>query len=178
MDAFFTDPKTQPPPQAQPDPKIQIEMMKLQAQDKKAQVDAEHQALKLQANATLEQQKFEHQKQLAFIEMGMKQKESEHKMAVDTHKAQLDAHVANQKLAIQKQVADKPNTSVEIGADSTKIKTDHNVEALHHITSAVTQGQAQHTQMIQDLAKHLTAPKRVVRDPKTGRISHVEPILQ
>ena len=86
VDAFFSDPKMQPAPQAPPDPKVMQIQMQAQLQDKKQQVDAAHQQAKMQAEAALEQQKFEHQKQLDLLEHSLKVEEHKHKlvhMAVD-----------------------------------------------------------------------------------------------
>ena len=60
--------------------------MKAQLEQQKQQSDKEHQMMKLQAEASLEQQKFEHAKQLDLLEHGMKVEEHKHKlvhMAVD-----------------------------------------------------------------------------------------------
>jgi hypothetical protein len=103
-DAFFTDPSTQPPPQAQPDPKLQIEMIKAQSaaqlQQQKQQTEAVHEAAKLQADAALEQQKFEHQKELDMLEMHMKREEHGHKMQLATHQAKLAEVQAGTQIAL------------------------------------------------------------------------------
>lgn len=121
VDAFFTDPATQPPPQPPQDPKIQIEMMKLQQEDKKAQVDQAHQSWKLQADAALEQQKFEHDKQIALLEFELKRQESQHKIAVDVHKAQIDAQSAEHQLQMDHQ---KHQLDIQHLSQTQAIKTD------------------------------------------------------
>ncbi len=186
VDAFFTDPKTQPPPQAQPDPKLQIEMMKGQLQKDKQQADIVHQQAKLQADAQLEQLKFEHEKQIALIEMGMKQREMEHKMALDTHKAQVDTNAANQKL----QLAEKQHQIAKAGQTHASIEVKHGADELtgpiadtlgkfadHLAQTHATHAQtlAHHTQAIGQAIEHLNKPKRIVRD-KAGKVSHLETI--
>lgn len=110
VDAFFTDPTTQPPPQAPQDPKLQIEMMKLQQEDKKQQADQAHQTWKMQADAALEQQKFEHDKQIALLEAGIKERESQHKMQIESHKAELNAQSAQHQLQIEAMKAQLSNS--------------------------------------------------------------------
>jgi multidrug efflux pump subunit AcrA (membrane-fusion protein) len=69
VDAFFTDPKSQPPPQAKPDPKL----MQIQAQ---AALDRQQQ----QTTAALEQAKTQHAAQLA-----QQRFELDRQMALLTH---------------------------------------------------------------------------------------------
>jgi hypothetical protein len=86
-DEFFTDPAAPPNPQdpaaAPIAPPPHPDMMKAQAAQHeaqgqvqltaaKAQADAQHEAAKAQAGLALEQQRFEHQKQLALMEHGLK----------------------------------------------------------------------------------------------------------
>jgi hypothetical protein len=89
VDSFFTDPKDQPPPQAPPSPemiKAQVEAQKAQGQmalaKAKQDADTQHQVAKMQADAALEQQKFEHEKQLAMMQHGM---------AVEAHRMNMTA---------------------------------------------------------------------------------------
>jgi hypothetical protein len=196
VDTFFTDPKTQPPPQAQPDPKLQIEMMKAQNQKEletqKQQTEAVHESAKLQANAALEQQKFEHQKYLAEMELGMKREEHQQNLHINAQKAQLDAHMAQNKLALAQQQhqtkqaeASKPaggGTTIIAGDKGAQSVTDGFTGGFKHMTEHLSQAHQQtmdaHKQTaeaIGQMLKHASAPKRVVRDAK-GKISHVETI--
>jgi len=95
-DAFFTDPKTQPPPQPKPDPEMLKAQAQMQLQAAKAQADTMHQNAKMQADAALEQQKFEHEKQLAYLDMGMKQQTHNQALthAQQTHEINLQQIVA------------------------------------------------------------------------------------
>ena len=99
-DEFFTDPAAPPNPQdpaaAPIDPSPHPDMMKAQAAQQeaqgqiqltaaKAQADAQHEAAKTQAGLALEQQRFEHQKQMAAMEHGLR---------VETHQMEMrKAHV-------------------------------------------------------------------------------------
>jgi hypothetical protein len=86
-DEFFTDPAAPPNPQdpaaAPIEPPPHPDAMKAQAAQHeaqgqiqltaaKAQADAQHEVAKTQAGLALEQQRFEHQKQLALLEHGLR----------------------------------------------------------------------------------------------------------
>lgn len=115
-DAFFTDPTTQPAPQAPPDPKIQALMMQAQLQDKKQQVDAAHQQAKMQADAVLEQQKFEHEKELAFINLKLDMADRAHAQRMAEMKANLDAQLARHKIQLARQKAN-PDAPIDTSED-------------------------------------------------------------
>jgi len=200
-DTYFTNPATQPPPQAPPDPKLQIEMLKAQSQHdlqtQKQQTEAVHESAKLQANYALEQQKFEHQKELAFLEMGMKQKEMEHKIAIDHHKAQLDVAVTQQKMSADRQTHEqdmqlaqttgkvskegKGNTHVIVGDKHAMAPVTDGLKGLgeQHAASLAPIHEAlkQHGEALQHIMKSANAPKRHrVHRGKDGRIAEVETI--
>ena len=94
VDAFFTDPSTQPPPQQKPDPKVQLQQMKIQGdqqlQQAKMRLEATHEQAKFQADSALNQQKFQHEKELNMMQMQMTREESQHKMVLAGHQAELD----------------------------------------------------------------------------------------
>jgi hypothetical protein len=100
-DEFFTDPAAPPnaqdPAAAPIEPPPHPDTMKAQAAQHeaqgqiqltaaKAQADAQHEAAKTQAGLALEQQRFEHQKQLAVMEHGLRAEA--HRM--EMHKAHVD----------------------------------------------------------------------------------------
>jgi len=149
VDQFFTDPATQPAPQARSDP----EMIKAQAHAEqsqqqmqltaaKQQADTRHEAARMQADAALAQQKFEHQQRMALLEHDLKLRE--HTMMMAARAAELAA---------------------QPGPDGQPRAVD-----LEKILGALAQAGAQ---------MHAPAPQpkgmRVVRD-SAGRVSHVEPI--
>jgi len=68
VDQFFTDPKTQPPPQPRPDPNLMGIQAQAQLQQARQQTDAAHQQAKLQADAALAQQRFELDRQKMLME--------------------------------------------------------------------------------------------------------------
>src|SRR6185312_11660770 len=77
LNAFFTDPSTQPPPQPKPDPKL----LEIQAQ---AQTDEKQVQMKFQFTAALEREKFEHEKALELLEAGRKTEEHKHNLVLKT----------------------------------------------------------------------------------------------
>jgi len=123
VDKFFTDPSTQPPPTQHPDPKVQLEQMKIQAQsqlaDKKMQQEQVHEQAKFQADAALEQQKFQHQKELDYTEQArlsqehqlkmqhlgaehqMKQNDMANQMLLAQHSAQMQNDQAQKKIQME-----------------------------------------------------------------------------
>ncbi len=64
VDKFFTDPKTQPPPQTPPDPKIIQIQAQTQLEQQKQQTDAAHQQMKTQADIALAERKFQLESEL------------------------------------------------------------------------------------------------------------------
>jgi hypothetical protein len=107
-DEFFTDPAASPNPQdpaaAPIEPPPHPDMMKAQAVQHeaqgqiqltaaKAQADAQHEAAKTQAGLALEQQRFEHQKQLAVLEHGLRAET--HQMEMRKAHVELLRHAAS-----------------------------------------------------------------------------------
>jgi hypothetical protein len=148
VDQFFTDPATQPAPQARPDPEMikaqahaARSQQELQLTAAKQQADTQHEAAKMQADAALAQQKFEHQQRMALLEHDLKLRE--HTMMMAARAAELAA---------------------QPGPDGQPRALD-----LEKILGALAQASAQ--------VHAPPHPKgmRVVRDA-AGRVSHVEPI--
>ncbi len=177
VDAFFTDPSTQPPAQPQPDPKLQIEMMKAQSQaqleQQKQQTEAVHEKAKLEANFMLEQQKFEHQKYLAELEMGIKREEHHQNLQLNAQKAQTDAQVTQHKMALNEHT-----TRHKLAQGEPEKEEDPTHDLIAHMQqqqAAQAKVQAEHSEVLAKTLKLITAPKRVVRD-KHGKVSHVETV--
>ncbi len=126
-DRFFTDPKTQPPAQPKPDPKMQVEMLKLQSQSQlqqmKMKADQAREQAKFQADAALEQQKFQHQRQMEMIAANregqahqqkmyqgqqdhqLKQQEMASNILLQQHKAETESRLAQKQAETQQQTA-------------------------------------------------------------------------
>lgn len=104
-DEFFTDPKTQPPPQQPPDPKVMQIQAQAELQQQKQKTDAAHQQAKLQADAALAQQKFDLEAKLAMLEHQMNVQSHAADLQHKAHAAQIDALQGWQKLELQRQAA-------------------------------------------------------------------------
>jgi hypothetical protein len=117
---FFTDPKTVQPPQPMPDPKMQIEQMKLQDGAQRFQAEKQMEAYRFQAEKQLEMQveagkqemqarqrqlEIEQQAQLKALEAEYAERARLDELAFQKWKAELDAEV---KLTI----ANKPESAV------------------------------------------------------------------
>ncbi len=177
VDAYFSDPKSQPPPQPQQDPKLQIEQLKVQGaqqlQQAKMQSDVALEQARLQADSALEQQKFEHEKQLDMLKLGMErekhgmemqheQVKHEQNMQLAQHKVQTEAHLQQQKV----------NIDGALGQQKMDLAEKQHSHKMAAETSKTTHESDGHKQMMEVLKK-LAAPKRIVRDSQ-GRISHLE----
>ncbi len=134
VDTFFTDPKTQPPPQPKVDPKLQIEQLKAshqqqsdaakqQFEQQKAQMQAAldqqkqhtdtiHQFTKTQSEAQLAQQKTEFEARLAVLQHSLKEKELAMNLQFQQEKHALEMHHQQQSheqaLEIAKHKATQP----------------------------------------------------------------------
>jgi hypothetical protein len=181
-DRFFTDPTTVPPPQAPPNPEMikaqaQMQQIQLKAQldDNKAKNDVIHQQAKNAAELELDRQKMMFDMELAAfkakVDADMKEREMAHKTQLANmdfaHKQRMSEfetqHQARMnEFETQNRAAQKPQTAVEVKHDT----------AVHQAIAELGKHIADsHTAMV----KHLTAPKRIVRD-KNGKASHVETV--
>ena len=128
-DAFFTDPSTQPPPQAHPDPKVQATMMKIQGDQQlaqqKMQQESLHEQAKFQADSALEQQKFQHEKEMNMMDMQMKREESQHKMILAAHSAEMD----KQKMSMDMLLA-QHNAALDHEAKQSQINAQKETDAM------------------------------------------------
>jgi len=87
VEEYFTDPSTQPPLQPQPDPKLIELQAKNEIEKTQAQADIATQQTKTQAEMALAERKAQIEEKALSMEMAMKQREHEWKMAEMTHKA-------------------------------------------------------------------------------------------
>lgn len=166
-DKFFTDPRTVPPPQAAPDPKLMEVQMKAQADQQKSERDAQLKLVSMQTD-------YEHQKAKGVADAAL----NDRKMALDELKAQREHEYKliemdrnhQYKLAelAAKSHAHAQDTAVSSQAHANDTAVDvEKGKAQDHLTPLLTE-------LMEQLRK-ATAPKRIVRGPD-GRVSHVEPI--
>jgi hypothetical protein len=156
-DEFFTDPATVPPPSPPPpDPKLQIEQMKMQGQQQIEQMKSQHDQQQAQLKASLELQSQQSDAKHQFIKMqadiAMQKQEMEFKAQLALLQHQLKMRESEAKIWATRANALGHNDGP---------KEDKSPEPDHHM------------EMMATLLKHVTAPKRIVRD-EHGRVSHVE----
>ena len=201
VDAFFTDPSTQPPPQQKPDPKIQLQAMQVQSEQQLAQMkmqnDAKHEQAKFQADSALNQQKFQHEKELNMMEMQMKQQESQHKMIIAGHQHEMDKQKMSQEMLLAQHQANLQDQQGKAKIDQQRESNQMDMQLAQskqqHETGLADQKQAHEITMqggkpkpgskgptiLEEIRDHISKPapppgkKRVVRDA-SGRISHLE----
>lgn len=108
-DTFFTDPQKNPaqPQQAPPDPKLVQIQAQTMLQREKMQADNQHQMSKLQADAALEQQRFEHDKELALLDMQMKQQQHVQTITHNQQKHEADLTMIAAKMHQQAQAQEQ-----------------------------------------------------------------------
>ena len=188
-DRFFndpqaTDPKTgqllHPPLPPPPDPKLAIEQFKAQSaqaaaehkaqlEQSKAQTDALHQQLKAEADIQIAKVKAELDAKIAILNAHMKAAEVEQKIQHNEH--QHHAKMAEAALGMvatahahdaKMQQQAKPAASIEIKHGGEEVKAlGQKVDAQH--------------QILTDLVKQISRPKKVIRD-KTGKAVGVESV--
>jgi hypothetical protein len=90
VDPFFTDPSTQPAPQAPPDPKLLQMQAQSQATQAKLQADVAHQQIKTQADIALAERKAQLEEHKALLEAELKRMETIQQLAIRQH-----AHAMN-----------------------------------------------------------------------------------
>jgi hypothetical protein len=81
VDPFFTDPSTQPAPQASPDPKLLQIQAQTQAEQARVQADAARQQLRTQADIAFAEKRFELEKQKLLLETELRIREHHMNMA-------------------------------------------------------------------------------------------------
>lgn len=174
---FFTDPKTVQPPQPMPDPKMQMEQMKLQADAQKFQAEKQMEAYRFQAEKQLEMQveagkqemqarqrqlEIEQQAQLKALEAEFADRARLDQLAFEKWKAELDAEV---KLTI----ANKPDSAVP---------------ALQAQLQALEEDQQAVPEMIRDESGAVVQVRRgrklftIERDPATQAVSGIVEAIQ
>jgi hypothetical protein len=87
VDRYFTDPKTQPPPQAPPNPAVIEMQLKNEIEKTQAQADIATQQKKIESEMALAQQRFELEKQLKLLDARIKVEEHRRNAITDVVKA-------------------------------------------------------------------------------------------
>ena len=151
VDQFFTDPKTQAPPQPRPDPKLMQIQTQAQLDAQQAQGQLAMQDRKAQRDAALAQQRFELDRQMALLQ---------HELAL---RDQQFRH-AHQAIAAATSGAGGEGAAGAAGAATAAtaagVPNGNLAPLVVHLTG---------------LMQQMNAPKRVVRDAQ-GRVAGVEPV--
>jgi hypothetical protein len=166
---FFLQPGLPPDPsnpanapiQKPPDPQQALQQAKAQAEQDKVKADAAHQQMKTAADIQFQKQKldFDLQKEREKALLEMQVAREKHAMDMQMHQASLTEHVMKIAQASGGKDADGKSTGPDLG--TVKQLIDH----MHAPTHA----------LIGELRKH-NAPKRIVRDPHTGRATGSAPV--
>jgi hypothetical protein len=150
VDQFFTDPRTQAPPQEKPDPKLTQIQSQAQLDAQQAQGHLALQERKAQHDAALAQQRFELDRQMALLQHELAQRDQQFR--------HLQAALGAGATAAAGGDADAGDAGAPGGGG-----TGGNPNAAGLVAS------------LMDTLRQMNAPKRVVRDAQ-GRVSHVEPM--
>jgi hypothetical protein len=152
VDQFFTDPRTQAPPQQKPDPKLTQIQSQAQLDAQQAQGHLALQERKAQHDAALAQQRFELDRQMALLQHELAQRDQQFRHL----QAALGAGGAT-----AGEGGPNPDSSPQVGAGGGGAAGNPNAAGL--------------VASLMDTLRQMNAPKRVVRDAQ-GRVSHVEPM--
>jgi len=146
-EAFFLDPKTQPPVQPKPDPKMLELQAKNEIEKTQAQADIATQNMKTQAEIALAREK--HAMEMQAMEREFQLKEREHHMTM---------------AAMASKAANQPKQTIKDADGNESV-----VESDHSSAMAPVLG------LLLEHMRNASAPKRIVRD-EHGRVSHIEPL--
>ena len=100
-------------------------------------------------------------------------------------KAQIDVAKAQHQAALQQQQheqdaaqrATEHAQTIQVNASKADAEPKAKMSAvINQFAKHITDAQANHVAMLHDAIKKANAPKRIVRDPKTNKISHIEVI--
>jgi hypothetical protein len=201
-DPAAKDPQTgellHPPPPPQPDPKIielqlKNEIEKTQAQadiatnDRKVANDAAMQERKFAFESNLAERKFELEKELKMIDAQIKlhtsdqemaHKKDEHALKVEQAQFGMAANAQSHEAKMEEMKAKpkgKAKASIEVKHGAEEL-TGPLGEVVKQLGDTVIKSQAQQSEMLLAAMKEMSRPKRIVRDPKTGKASHTEAI--
>ncbi len=173
VDAYFTDPKTVPPPapaQGQPgappppDHKLAEVQARLAFEERQAQAEMAAQNNKAQSELALQQARFEFDKQLALLEHELKAKDQQFRHMQTAFAAGLAPAPVGRDDAPPAGIGGMP--PVDAGGPPTS--PDAPPAAVVNPNAALI------AELVQSL-RQMNAPKRVVRDAH-GRVSHLEPM--
>lgn len=185
---FFVDPKTQPPPQQPPDPKLielqvksQLDekalMLKAEIEKLQAQADIATQDRKTQAEIALAEKKFELDKTLKLIDAQLQQQTREQEAAVNKEQADRDHQVK----MTEAQTRNAPPTIKIDATEAVQNMAPGLMEMMQQnaaMLSQAMQGLTQAAQSMERAAQTMAADSEVVRDPKTNRVVGARKVMR
>lgn len=161
---FITDPESGQLPPQQPDPKVVEAQAKLKLEQEKMQMEAQSKLI----DADIEGKKAAQEMQIKQIElehqMRLEEMRAMHQMQLEREKMEMQAQIEREKMALQQQTtlfnheANKEIQGIPQGGSLQQM-----LQELQQSVSEALEGAKQ------EMVVHLTAPKRIERDPKTGK---------
>ena len=196
---FWQNPAKLPPAQPQPDPKMLIEQMKQQSDiarfQAETQMTREIEAVKAQSQERLKQMELELQAANDMRDGERERMQAQLKAEIEQIKVQSDQQIAAMKDETERYKADLDSqTKLAIASMSTQASIDAKAgeqavqsgqalagemgsqieQMAQAMLSALDSRTTQLNQMLSQIASTASAPKRIVRDEKTGKAVGVE----
>jgi hypothetical protein len=145
------------------------DMRKAEIERMQAEADIATNDRKVQADIMLAEKKFELERELALIEAQIKASEHQQNMQMKM----VDQEGKREEREAKAKAGPKAAIEVKHGADEL---TGPIAEALSKFGEQMSKSQEMHSQALMSVLAKASAPKRVVRDPKTNRVVGVETI--
>jgi hypothetical protein len=161
VDQFFTDPRTQAPPQQKPDPKLTQIQSQAQLDAQQAQGHLALQERKAQHDAALAQQRFELDRQMALLQHELAQRDQQFRHLQAAFGTGGAAAAGPNPDSLPHSATEDARERANAGEQTGGIVGNPNAAGL--------------VASLMDMLRQMNAPKRVVRDAQ-GRVSHVEPM--
>jgi hypothetical protein len=149
----------------------QADMRKAEIERMQAEADIATNDRKTQADILIAEKKFELDRELALFEAQLRAEEHQQNMQMKMvdHEGKREEREAKAKEAA------KPKASIEVKHGAEEL-TGPIAEALSKFGEQMSRSQESQSQALMSVLERASAPKRVVRDPKTNRVVGVETI--
>lgn len=166
---FFTDPQKMPPRQAPPPPEVIKAQAMMQVEQMKGQLAAQVEQLRLQADLQKSQADLDVQASNDQRDMLRSQQEAELRAQLEAAKQENDRAIAQMRDATERFRAElDAQVKLQIAG------MQHEAQQAPQID---TSGLQRMEQAMQSLMTAVTAPKRLIRDPNTGRAIGAEVVM-
>lgn len=163
VEDFWTDPGDQMP-EPQPDPKLELEKQK-------AEIDKASKEHQMQLDQRKADQEFAHKERMAQFDFAVKQQEFQFEQQKAGWEMQVEAQRAEFDMANKGREADF-NLDVKGREEEAKQlpRLEQVTDKLMEALGELAQAQQQMMQGLERVAQIAAAPRKVIRDPKTGRV--------